>query len=265
MANNFFESLKKDFLKKAIYDIAKFALILIITFSSSLLVSNILVLQITSIEPYKYHIGVLLGAAISLLLLVMYRKFGRYRPNFPRLDFDFTTLEREISYEYLDKTHMIYKKRTRIKSLKNGLDTYRDRYRWTGRGKIVIKTGIPEQKVVETARRNVWYLYEIRLQKTLKKGDSIDTEVIWELEDLENKAVPFFSATMEEPTDLLKLNLSLPTSFGVREVTCETSSSIGSRTPFDSFTMALNKHGEVSWEIKNPKLLYHYEIKWTMN
>ena len=160
---------------------------------------------------------------------------------------------------------MRYKKRTCIKSLKNGLDVYRDIYRWTGRGKVVLRSGIPEHNIVETVKRNIWNAYEIRLQKTLKKGESINTEAIWELEDLEKVAVPFCSATMEEPTDSLKLNVSLPLSFGVREVTCETSSAIGSRKPLDSFTKPLDKHGEVSWVVPNPKLLYHYEIKWIMN
>ena len=126
----------------------------------------------------------------------------------------------------------------------------------------MIKSGIPEQQVVETTRKNIWRFYEIRLQKTLKKGDIIDTEVIWELEDLENIAVPFISATVEEPTNIIKLNLSIPTTFGVREVTCQISSSIGAEKPFDSFTRPLDKHGEATWEINNPKLLYHYEMKW---
>jgi hypothetical protein len=265
VAESFFESLKRDFVKKALYDIAKIVLLLILTVSGSLLASKLLVLNFAALAPFKWYLAAIFGSSGALTFLLLYRRFNRFRPNFPRLDFDFQVLEKEITYEYLDKTHMVYKKRNRIKALKNGLDTYRDKYRWTGRGDIVIKSGIPEQQITETVRKNVWQVYEIRLQRSLNRGDIIETEAIWELEDQANRAVPFFSATIEEPTDLLRFSLILNPSLGVREVTCETSTGIGSGKPFDSFARQLDKHSEASWEIKNPKLLYYYEMKWSMN
>ena len=91
----------------------------------------------------------------------------------------------------------------------------------------------------------------------------MDTELIWDLEDTAAKAVPFFSATIEEPTDYLKLNLSLPCDIAVREVTCEVSSGIGAKKPFSSKTIPLDRNGKATWEIRKPKLLYHYEMKWS--
>jgi hypothetical protein len=265
MNETFFESLKKDFVRKALYDIVKIGLFLILAVSTSLLASKALVLNVAAFAPFKWYLFGIFGSSGALIALLLYRRLNRFRPNFPRLDFDFQVLEKEISYEYLDKTHMVYKKRNRIKALKNGLDTYRVKYRWTGRGGIDIKSGIPEQQIVETVRKNVWQVYEIRLQRSLKKGDIIETEAIWDLEDQAGRAVPFFSATIEEPTDLLRFNLSLNPALSVREVTCETSSGIGAGKPFDSFIKPLDKHSEIKWEIHSPRLLYYYEMKWSMS
>jgi hypothetical protein len=265
MAKGFIESLKEDFFKKALYDVAKVLFLLILSISVSLLASKILTLNVVVLQPFAWYLAAIFGSFGALICLFLYRRYYLHRPSFPSLDFDFQILEKDITYEYKDRTHMTYRRKYRIKALKNGLDTYRDKFRWTGRGDINIKSGIPEQHVIETVRKNVWQVYEIRLQRTLKKGDIIETEVVWELDDQASRAVPFFSTTIEEPTKLLRFNLSLPIDFGVREATREVSSGIGSGKPFQSDATPLNKHGEVVWEIKNPKLLYYYEIRWNIN
>lgn len=212
----------------------------------------------------KWWFIVIFGFGGAWLFILLYQKFSRFRPTFPRLDFDFQILEKEVSYEYVDKTHMIYRKKNFLRALKNNLDTYHDKYHWTGSGKVKIKSEIKEQQFIETIRKNVWQFYEIRFQKTLKKGEEIETEVIWELEDVAGKAVPFFSATIEEPTDALILNLCLSPGLGVKEAVCEISSGIGAKKPFSSEILKLNRDGWVTWKIRKPKLLHHYEMKWTI-
>jgi len=46
------------------------------------------------------------------------------------------------------------------------------------------------------------------------------------------------------------------------EVMCEESCSIGARKPYETKPKPV-KNGKVSWEIPQPKLLHHYEMKWT--
>lgn len=264
MADDFVESLKKDFVKKAIYDVTKFLVILILAQSISLVASKLLTVKLVYLAPYKWYIGTIFSCIGFLTVLYIYRKADRFRPDFPRLDFDYQVVEKDIYYEYTDRAHMTYRKKVRVKALKNGLDTFRDKYRWTGKGGVAVKSGVPEHQITETFLRSVWQVYEVRFGRTLKKGDMITTECIWELEDKEGMAVPFFSATIEEPTDLLRFNLCLNTSLGVREVICETSSGISSGKPLDTIVKQMDKHGEVTWEIRKPKLLYHYEMKWSM-
>lgn len=266
--DSFWGSLKADFAKKALYDLIKNGLIVAIAIGIASLSTKISTDALCDLRRYKWELLVTISSILAFIFLKTHSRFDKYRPNFPRLDFDFELVEKEITYQYKDEIHMIYKKKNVLKALKNGINVYTDKYQWTGKGNVKLISGIKEQPIVETIRKNVWQFYEIRLQKTLKRNEKITTEAIWELEDLEHKAVPFFSATIEEPTDFLKFNLSLPNSFNVREVTCETSCSIGSQKPLDSITKPLTTYDGLScvtWEIKNPNLLYHYEIKWNMN
>lgn len=263
MAEKFLESLKKDFAKKALYDLTKTVVLAVAVISISMMGSKAIVLQLASLEPFKWHLSVVFGALGAFAFLLIRERYNRLRPRFPAIDLDFQILEKAISYEYVERHKMVYRKKIKLKALRNGLDTYRDKYRWTGTGLLSMKSIVQEHDVVETVRKNVWRVYEIRFQRSLRKGDTIETEIEWTLQDDSCSAVPFFSATIEEPTDCLLFNLKIIPAFGVREVTCEVSSHIGSGRPFKSWTIPVDKHGEAAWRINGPELLYYYEMRWT--
>lgn len=250
--------------RTTITEIIKVILGFVFTVTLFILSSHILTTVWEFLDPFKWYLSVLFGTGGALIFIFIYQRMSKFHPIFPRLDFDFQILDNDIYYEYRDLTHLIYRRRKVLKALKNGLDAYNDKYLWTGRGNVAISSAIREQTVRETFKKNVWQFYEIRFQKVLSKGESIETEVVWDLEDAARVAVPFMSATVEEPTDLLKLSLSLPPDLKVGQVTCEISSGIGSKKPLSSKTMNLDRYGRVSWGIEKPKLLHHYEIRWLL-
>ena len=135
----------------------------------------------------------LLVLSISFLIVVIiYEKLDRFRPAFPRLQVDFLILEKHVEYHYMDRTHTTHVKRLRLKALRRGLDTYRDKYRWTGDGPMTITSSHQDQQFLEIHKRNVWQYYEIRFLKPLGRGEVVETELTWKLHDPEKKAVPFF-------------------------------------------------------------------------
>ena len=146
--------------------------------------------------------------------------------------------------------------------MKNGLDTYTDKYHWTGTTIAAPTATIKGQTAYTTIRKNVWQFYEVRFQKTLNRGDEIETEVAWEFDDADQAAVPFVSATIEEPTDHLCLSVDLTADLGITEVTTETSSGIGARKPLTSALVVLDPNGRAIYDQPNPQLFHHYEIKW---
>lgn len=245
-----------------VFEILRFLFAFAFTISVFASIAQFLSGVVDFLEPIKWPLTALLVSISGLIFVILYQRYYRYRPTFPALDFDFKIIEKEISYEYKDKTHITYRKKCLLRSLRDNLDVYYDKYHWTGLGRINVKSAIKEHHYRETVKKNIWSCYEIRFQKSLKRGEEIETELIFDLEDIDNKAVPFISATIEEPTDLLVMSVSLPDSLGVREATCETSSSIGARRPFLSKTVPINRNGQANWSIKKPKLLHHYEIRW---
>ncbi len=221
-------------------------------------------------DPFNAPVGwvfwaYLVAACLLTVLLAgaLNKRFNRLRPVFEPIDCDFHILKKEILYEYKnpERTQLGYSKIVTVKALKDGLECYRDKYLWTGRGDVNIKSGISAQVHRDTIKKNVWQFYEIRFKDKLNRGEQTPTILNFDLDDPLKKAVPFFSASIEEPTDLLILDLTLPTECGVQEVVCEESCSIGARKPYSETTKIL-KDGKVRWEIPHPKLLHHYEMKW---
>jgi hypothetical protein len=226
-----FKDLVSGTLSSALWDLAKRVFLLVFSGSFGVLISKIFVSLWVVLIPFKILLAIVLGSGGVLLSLFLSKRLSRFHPTFPRLDSDYNILEKEITYEYKDISRMIYRKAIRLKALKKAIDVYNDKYTWTGRGKVKISSTYKDQK---------------------------------DLEDEEKTAVPFFSATIEEPTEFLKLNLILPTELGIKKVTCEVSCGMGAKKPLSSVTKDIDGRGKVDWEIEKPKLLHHYEIRWVM-
>ena len=263
MDNNFFDSLRKDFLKKAIYDILKTLLILVFTIASAYLGTEIISHFVAGdLAKYRWPIAIILGSGITLLILFLIRRFSSTIPHYPRVRPKFLILEKEIIFEYRSKTKMTYRRRYKLQALRDDLSTFQDKYRWTGSGTATLSTAIPEHRVQDTERLNVWQFYEVNFGRALQRGEIIEIEVVWQLEDPEEKAVHFCSATVDEPTKLLTMTLRIPPELGVRTVQQEVAMSIGARHIIQSESANLNRMGELSWRINKPRLLHYYEIRW---
>lgn len=260
----FDSNLRTDVLGNIIWDATKWiaaGLVGIAIWVLSKLGTNVLTHFVQSIQPYAWPITILFFTIGALIFIFLYRRFSKFRPQYPRLDCDFEILELEIIYNHLSKTRMTYTKRKKLRALRNGLDRYIDRYRWTGMGNVQLKSNVKGQRIVEEERKSVWQFYAIRFNRNPSRGQEIPTEVFWELEDLQNAAVPFLSATMEEPTRKLILKVQLPANDNVEEVVMEVLPFMGAKTPFSSDTKKI-EHNEYTWTVENPKLLYHYEMRW---
>lgn len=253
----------KEALGISFWEFLKYLAGLIFTTSTMMLISKILVKLVPIFNDYGMYIIVILSSGAIFLFLYILQRVNKFRPHYSAIDFDYLVLEKEVSYEYITKEKMVYTKRNSLKALKNNLDTYHDKYLWTGKGNVNIKSAIKRHTYFEVEpSKNIWQFYEIKFHKYLKKGETEETEIIWELEDLEQKAVPFFSATIEEPTEKVIFNLSLNPEFDVKEAICEETCSIGAQKPFHTRTVKLDRNGKAQWIIKHPKLLHHYEMRW---
>lgn len=252
-------------LSNALWDFLKISFGVVFSAFFSGLISKFLIVYFTFLKELQIWIILTFCSGGIFLFFIIYERLSRFHPKFPRLHFDYIVERRELSYEFKDLYNMTYTRTVHLQALRNSLDSYRDKYFWTGKGNVNVRSAIPEHEFRETNRKSCWNHYEIAFNKVLAKKDPIETEIVWNLADTEKQAVPFFGCTIDEPTNVLKFNLSIPKELQVNQVTCEISCGIGSKSSLKSFTKNFDRNGKVSWEIINPKLLYYYEMKWVIN
>jgi hypothetical protein len=214
------------------------------------------------IEPYKGYIFALALLIILYVAMRLFRSRTRTLPAFEKLECDFHIIDKEISIRFNSLEDILYTKKMTLKALRNGLDRMPDKYNWTGNGKVEVQSRYEEHRLVLGDRASVWQMYELKFDRVLNKGDSIDIAIDWKIEDRDKTANSFISTTIHEPTEKLAMKVFFADSFGVRQVICEEKADMGAIRPYSSKILPL-VGGEAAWPVAKPKLLHYYEVRWT--
>lgn len=189
--------------------------------------------------------------------------------------------EKVLLYQYLDDQQMRQVKKHRIQALQDGVSRFQDRYKWTGLGKCTLKLKTPGASLVDLSKpgdlqrvyasTGPWDVYEVRFDPPLAAGEVHDVQVDWDLYDERRRALPFYSTTIDVPTDYLKMTVVLhkpPIAakamvFPAVAKTMVFPSTSGSE-PVEVFDLEADPQtNTICWEIANPKLGYRYLITWT--
>lgn len=262
MAESFWRGLKTDFARKALWELTKYAVLGMVVAVWTGAAGVLLASQDERLRIWRWPVGVTAAALGLLATGWAYRRFRRYTPTFGPLDFDYLLVRKDVVYKRSDDGQVEYRRRFKLRALKNGLDRYTDKYHWTGSASGAPQAVTRGHTVFSTVRKNVWQFYEIRFPITLKRNQEIEAEVVWHFDDRDRAAVPFVSATIEEPTEHLTLSVTLPQALRIHSVIEECSSGIGAKTPFDSRPQVLDSDGSRIYDVTDPQLFHHYEIKW---
>ncbi len=259
-----FKKFLEDAFYKGVYEVVK--CLLLIVFSSGIfgLIAHAVTVNISFLAPYVLYITVFFSAGGAFFCIILYERLSLRKPRFPKLEFHFRIIEKEYTYEYKDKNHMIFTKRIKLKALKNNLDRYHDRYCWSGLGNVLVRSEVKDQIFLSMGRKDVYHEYEILFGRNLKKGEEIETCIVFELEDLQGQAIPFLSTTISEPTQYQILRVIIPKSLGVEKAVAEIKPCTDSYIPIDTELINFNVSGEAKWETKKPRLLYVYSIRWNL-
>jgi hypothetical protein len=211
------------------------------------------------IHSHPRLMGALLGGFISAVLLRVYYTM-RYHA-LPKLEHDFDQISRDISFEYHDRQTYTYRKHILLRARRSGLTSYHDKFKWTGANPPAVRSAIEDQTIQMTEKKSVWQLYVVHFPLTLNKGDTIDTEVIFDLKEPDQSFVPFISTNIEEPTKKLSLKLKVVPDVGINHAFCEVANCMGARVPYWTEKKSVNRSGEVLWEPK-PEMHRYYEMHW---
>lgn len=120
-------------------------------------------------------------------------------------------LWKKAYYKYHpDNQTMEFGKHYKIMALRDGIDHFIDRYRWTGHGLIDVHLGPAlGQRLVEE-KSEYWCLNRILFDVPMKKGENREILLHWDLFDESREAVPFLSQPADYPIDRMTLVVSLP-------------------------------------------------------
>lgn len=202
---------------------------------------------------------------VALILLIffisyfIYRRTNKRLPNLPAIHPDFHMVREERVHKWVDTNNYIHIRRYTLKALQDGLDRYTDKFYWSGSTYELIGGNSDYSVELSKDFKNAFNIYHFKFVSPLKKNDIIEVEAKWKAV---GPAKPFFSTTIEEPTDLLIMKLELYPESGVTQINCEVESYKGARIPIITKKERLNSEGEFTWQIKKPKILHHYEIYW---
>jgi hypothetical protein len=170
----------------------------------------------------------------------------------------FKILKEEIIHEWVDEINYIHTRKYKLRALQADAGEWRDKFHWTGSKYTLTGSGPNYYIEIIPHDINVYNQYCFRFKKPLAKGEEIEVTAVW---NAKGPAKPFFASTIEEPTELLIMDVRLYKASGIKEINCVTSSYKGNRNPEERECKALDQ-GEFRWEIKSPKLLSCYEINW---
>ena len=251
-------------LNKGIYDIIKTLLVLFVTSGSLGFLINLLTSKIRFLAQYSLFLAILSAAAACFVIMALHDRFSIKYVVIRDIERRFRILRKECAYTYRDRNNMTYRKKLLLKVLKNNTEFYNDRYFWTGHGNTKVISEHADQEYAETVRKDVYQEYVINFDRNLKKGEVIETSLFFTLEDLDNKAIPFLSTTISEPTDYLCMKVKVPVSFGIEKAIAEVFPCADSHTPVRTEILPFDNDGEAKWEIDSPMRFHMYSLRWKM-
>jgi hypothetical protein len=215
------------------------------------------------LQSYKFLI---VGLIFLIILGVMYMvlKSSDSQPEHPPVQSEFKIISRNISYNWISDNEVKYTRKFKLKAKRDGLDRYSIRWNWTGDGDFLICSKIKSHTLIHHEMITVWNVFDVHFNRSLNTSDEIEIDIEWHITNMQKKPSPFCSATISEPTDELTFSLNFPQKNSVDGVVLEHMHSMSSREVIET-TDHTQKNWPIDITIKKPKLLHHYQVRWTWN
>lgn len=137
--------------------------------------------------------------------------FESQSPPLPKTDVEIVA--KDVVYEYLqDGKHIKQRKRFLIRSMREGLASFPDRYHWTGTGACTLRSLTAGCHVSNQRKEEFWDFYDVLFPHPLRESEEIDFTIEWTLVDQAGTAVTFLSTYVDLKTEHLSLTVILPDS-----------------------------------------------------
>lgn len=173
-------------------------------------------------------------------------------------------MRKEIVYVYFpDGKTMLQRKRLRMRSLQNNVVYFKDRYRWSGRGKCNIKSLSSAIKIGNQHREETWEYFDVIFPHPLHKDEVVDYTIEWDLVDEDNMAVDYLSTMIDRVTKYLLLQVSLPPELAPKRAYCYEYANYIETLPIATQEVEWNPATHnINYEVRNPIKYHKYSIRW---
>ena len=254
------KALFRSILENGVFELVKALVLLIIIPTAGGLGTSILADFITVLQPYRIPLIILVVLIILFVVLCIYQRFSKKYPAFPPVNSDYSIMQREVSFQY-GKTECSYEMKVRLRAKKYGINQYVGKYAWSGSARPIIKCIKSQHTYIELEQKDIYSEYQIMFNQNYRKGKTVECGIAMTLRDPAETFIPYFSTQVLEPTQRLIITLTIPPEYGVTEVIKEQLPGARNENSIAE-NCQLNSHGEIQWEIKDPKLFYTYSFRW---
>lgn len=186
--------------------------------------------------------------------------------NPPPEEEDVEILLEELVYKYgEDGQTMHQRKRFIMRALRDGIEHYIDRYRWSGHGKCDVKLLTSGFNITNERRGELGSYFQITVTfpHRLLKGEEVDFTIEWELFDENKAAIPFLSTRIYRETKHLSMRVMLPPQLAPKHAHCYEFSHMRDDQPLSKKNTLWSPATQcISYEIPFPKKYHKYLISW---
>lgn len=220
--------------------------------------------------PISMFEGIML-AIVSLELTIMIGKsiwnrysYQAYTYPWSKISSNYTVESRKITYRVTENDTLEYSRSVTIKSHINHMDSIVDKYIWTGKSKAGLPTGEEGIRRIENDNIiGVWNYFRVIFDGIIRKGDSKTIKYKWPpIEDCSSSS-SFFSASTEEPTKKLILELEMGAKYAKKPVFLEEIRALESYFVISTQIVELDERGCYTWDVQRIKRFRHYRMRWS--
>jgi hypothetical protein len=210
------------------------------------------------LTPYKWLLITASVLFVITIVVFVILRFNQYIPNIPKIKSKLHFTDRHLFYRYITREQIQFMEKIRAKA-NTDFSTYIFKFHWGG-SKFDIRSGKTEHKLSLLPQKGPFQRVELDFNRLVHKGEEIEIELYFELQDREHRAPTLLNQAIHSPCNKLCFEIEIPVHLGINYVRKQRYSTEENIEDLD--ITHLDSNGKMKWEVVKPKLLYTYEIFW---
>jgi len=220
-----------------------------------------------SLVPHTPRLLSVIAFPLGIVLFVggVYAWLGRMKKRHEVLNPLLDIIASRDTYVVHDGGQYEFTIEIRVRARQSGIDGYKSKFRWTGRGQFNIEAQ-PSSVIPMADYRHqggdVWELARLQFPRPLRRGEEFSFTLKLTFSDENGSSLPYLQKFVDDIYSELTMRVVLPSKPGVvvREIF------LAPRSDISIFRETYRQDSnEVSWAIKRPRVGRRYKISWELD